>query len=182
MRYYPHIVTLPMPDAVRNALNLYLNQDSRRSLRRLAEQCAGRGIRASIATLKRWSVRYGWQRLVADHDQAATTASVASSFNRCLQATSNDFSLIDLAKNRIYSLIDPNNANVSLAQRRRAKRPTVSDYCKLVKLEIALYERLERLEAARSAEPESPIGAYTGEEQRVMMRALSRHRYGLPGG
>ena len=171
-----------MPNVVREALKLYLNQTCRRSLRGLAVDCAEHGIRASVPTLKRWSVRYGWQKLAADHDRATTVANMASSLNRSIQASSNPFRLIDLAKNRIYSLIDPTNANVSPAQRRRANRPTVSDYCKLVQLETALYERLERLEAARSAEPEKPTSSYTDEELDVMVKALARYRHGLPGG
>lgn len=171
-----------MPDAVRNALKLYLNQDSRRSLRRLAEECAERGIKASVPTLKRWSIRYGWQKLATYHDGARPAASMASNLNQSVQAASNDFKLIDLAKSRIYSLIDPANANVLPTQRRRANRPTISDYCKLVKLEMELYQRLERLEAARSAEPASPTATCTDEELQVMMRALARYRHGLPGG
>jgi hypothetical protein len=151
-------------------------------LRSLAGECSKIGIKVSVPTLKRWSVRYGWQKLAADHDRATTAASMGSSLNRCVQAASSDFRLIDLAKTRIYSLIDPNGANVSPTQRRRANRPTVSDYCRLVKLETALYERPERLGAARSAEPESPTGTYTDEELRVMMRALAQYRHGLPGG
>jgi hypothetical protein len=167
--------------AVRLPEIVYLNQDSRRSLRRLAEECAERGVKASVPTLKRWSVRYGWQKLAADHDRATNAASMASNLNLSVEASLNPYRLIELAKNRVYSLIDPTNANVSPAQRRRAKCPTVSDYCRLVKLEMALYDRLERLKAAGSAEPESPAGTYADEELHVMMRALAQYRHGLPG-
>jgi hypothetical protein len=169
-----------MPARVGQAFKLYLAQTCRRSLRRLAKECQARDLNASIATLKRWSVRYGWQRLVAEHDRAAAEKSMAITVDHRVRAMQAHFKLIDSAKQRHYWLIDPNNPNVTPAQRKRATHMTVSDYVRLLKMEDQLYKRLERLEAIRSAAPETPTTSYTDEELHVMIRALAQYRHGLP--
>jgi hypothetical protein len=75
----------------------------------------------------------------------------------------------------------PDNPSVTATQRRRATKMTVSDYLKLLKAEAELYKRLERFESIGLAGPEKPTTTYTNEELYVMMRALARHRHGLPG-
>jgi hypothetical protein len=169
-----------MPCPAREALTLYLNQDSRRSLRQLAEQCAQHGIRASLPTLKRWSARYHWQQLVAEHDRAAAEQSMARTIDSQARAMQAHLKLIDSAKQRHYWLLDPNNPNLTPAQRRRATRVTISDYVKILKMENELYKRLERFEAMRSAVPETPTRTYTAQELDAMMRALAEVRHGLP--
>lgn len=169
-----------MPGPVRDTLKVYLEQRSRRSLRRLAAECAQHGIKASLPTLKRWSVRYGWQQLVVEHDRAAAEQSMATIVDYRVKAMQAQFKLIDSAKKRHYWLLDPNNPSLTPAQRRRATHPTVSDYIRLLKMEDQLYKRLERFEAMRSAVPETPTRSYTAQEIDAMMRALAEVRYGLP--
>lgn len=166
---------------MREALKLYLNQDSRRSLRRLAEECAERGIKASVPTLKRWSARYGWQQHVAEYDQAVAEQSMAATVDNRVRAMQAHFKLIDSAKRRCDLLLDPNNPNLSPAQRRRATRMTVSDYVRLLKIETELYKHLERFDATRLRDPEKATSSYTDEELHVMIRALAQYRHGLPG-
>jgi hypothetical protein len=160
---------------------LYLGQESRRSLRQLAEDCAHNGIKASLPTLKRWSARYRWQQRVVEHDRAAAEQSMSQIVDYRIKAMQTHFKLIDSAKQRYYWLLDPNNPNLTPAQRRRATRVTVSDYVKVLKIENELYKRLERFEAMRSVAPETPTRPYTDGELRVMMRALAQYRHGLPG-
>ena len=93
-----------------------------------------------------------------------------------------NFKLIDSAKRRYDWLLDPNNPNLTPAQRRRAMHMTVSDYLKVVKMELELYKRLERRDTIRSGDPEKPTNSYTDEELHVMMRALAQYRHGLPNG
>lgn len=174
-------MTESMPEPVLNALRVYLDQSARRSLRRLVEDCAQRGVRASIATVKRWSTRYRWQQHVASHDRALVEQSMAMTIDHNARALQTHFQLIDLAKKRFDALCDPNNPNVTAAQRGRATKMTVSDYLRLIKAEAEVYKRLERLESMGSTAPETPTVTYTDKEIEVMMRALARHRHGLPG-
>jgi hypothetical protein len=88
--------------------------------------------------------------------------------------------LIDSAKHRYDWLLDPNNPNVTPAQRKRAMHMTVSDYVKVLRMEMELYKHLERFEARRSAAPETPTRSYTAQEIDAMMRALAEVRHGLP--
>lgn len=170
-----------MPGPVRDAFKLYLNQDSRRSLRRLAGECTQHNVKASLPTLKRWSARYRWQHHVAEHDRAMLEQSMARTIDTQAQALQAHFKLIDSAKRRYDLLLDPSNPNLSPAQRRRATRVTVSDYIGLLKIQTGLYKHLERFEATRSRDPEKPTSSYTDEELHVMMRALAQYRHGLPG-
>jgi hypothetical protein len=162
---------------VRDALKLYLDQDSRRSLRRLAEECSHNGIKASLPTLKRWSLRYDWQRHVAEHDQAAGEKSIAITIDYRIQAMQDHLRLIDSAKERYYWLIDPDNPNVTPAQRERATKMNVRDFLRVLKIEERLIKRLEEM---KPAEPARPKQEYTAEELDAMMRALAEVRYGLP--
>jgi hypothetical protein len=111
---------LTISHPVRHALKLYLEQDGRRSLRRLAEECAQHGIKASLPTAKRWSARFGWQRLAAEHDRAAAEESMARSADYRAQILEDRLKLIDVVKQRYDWLIDPDNPNVTPAQRKRA--------------------------------------------------------------
>jgi hypothetical protein len=180
MYYYPHIVMSPMSDPVRNALKLYLNQDSRRSLRRLAEECKQHDIKTSLPTLKRWSVRYRWQQYIAEHDRAVTEQSITRAIDSQAQAMEAHFKLIHSAKRRYELLLGPNNPNLTPLQRKRAMHMTVSEYVKVLKIEMELYKHLERFEGRRSATPETPTRTYTAQEIDAMMRALAEVRHALP--
>lgn len=175
--YYSGMVTKSMPVPVRDALELYLNQDSRRSLRHLAGECAQHNVKASLPTLKRWSVRYGWQRLVIEYDRAAAEKSMAATVDYQVQAAKAYFKLIDSAKQRHYWLTDPSNPNVTPAQRERATTPTVREFLRIITIEERLIKQLEEM---KPAEPERLEQEYTDEELDAMMRALAEVRYGLP--
>jgi recombination DNA repair RAD52 pathway protein len=174
-------MTESMPGPVREAVRVYLAQQSRRSLRRLANDGAQHGIKASIATLKRWSQQYGWQRRVAEHDRAVTEQSMAMTVDQHTRAMQAHFKLLDVAKRRCESLFSDEHTDVTPAKRKRWLQVTTGDYLRILKIEHELYERLEMLQAKRSAEPERPTSTYTDEELDVMLRALTRHRHGLPG-
>lgn len=118
---------------------------------------------------------------VAEHDQAVAEQSMARTIDSQARAIQARLKLIDSAKRRHDWLLDPNNPDVTPAQRRRAMHPTVSDYVRLLKMEDGLYKRLERLETIGSCETETPTTSCTDEELHVMIRALARYRYGLPG-
>jgi hypothetical protein len=57
---------------------------------------------------------------------------------------------------------------------------TVSDYVRVLKMEMELYKHLEWFEAKRAAVPEKPTNSYTTQELNAMMRALAEVRHGLP--
>lgn len=54
------------------SFDLYSRQALKRSLRRLSEQLEQLGIPISLASLKRYSSRYGWQQRLAELDTEAT--------------------------------------------------------------------------------------------------------------
>jgi hypothetical protein len=120
------------------------NRTSRQSLRYLAGDCAQNNIKASLPTLKRWSVRYDWQRHVAEHDRAAVEKSMAATVDYQVQAAKAYFKLIYSAKNRYYWLIDPNNPNVTPTQRERATKMNVRDFLRVIQIEERLIKRLEK--------------------------------------
>lgn len=169
-----------MSSSARNALNLYLEQDSRRSLRQLAEECVQHGIKASLPTLKRWSTHFGWQRLVAEHDRAAAEESRARSVDYRAQILHDRLKLIDVAKKRHEWLIDPNNPDVTPAQRKRATNMTVSDFLRIIEIEIDTVKLLRELEHSKRPEPAKPRAHYSHEEMSAAVDALIRQRHGLP--
>ena len=138
---------LSMPRRVREVLELYLNQEPRRSLTGLARVCQERGIKVSEATLKRWSTRFGWRRLVIEHDREAEKESLARSADHRIQSLVDRLLLIDCAKERYAWLIDPEKADLTPAQRRRVNNVTLSDFLRILKLEI---ETVKSLTDARS--------------------------------
>jgi hypothetical protein len=169
-----------MPPPVRDALKLYLEQQPRRSLRQLAEECAQRGIKASVPTLKRWSARFGWQRLVAEHDGAALEESMTRSADYRAQILKDRLKQIDVAKQRYDWLIDPDNPNVTPAQRKRATDVTLSDFLRILKMETDTVKLLRQLEASRQRDPARSKSQYADEEMHSAVEALIRQRHGLP--
>lgn len=144
------VMMLSMPRRARQALELYLNQEPRRSLSELAKVCAEGGILVSVPTLKRWSARFSWQRLVIQYDREAERESRAKTADRRIQALTERLLLIDYAKERYDWLIDPEKADLTPAQRRRANNVTLSDFLRILKLEI---EAVKSLSDAPSAHP-----------------------------
>ncbi|HLY01968.1 MAG TPA: hypothetical protein VKR56_05660 [Candidatus Cybelea sp.] len=171
-----------MPSQVRETLKLYLGQNARRSLRELAKECVAQGIKASLPTLKRWSTRFGWKQHVAEHDRAVTERSICQTVDCQAKAINAYLSLIDSAKNRYYWLVDPENPNVTPAQRKRATNMTVSDYLRVLKMEIEAMKLLKTSGTGRPMEPGRPTAVYTEEEIRIMTAALAEYRHHLPPG
>jgi hypothetical protein len=178
-------VTLSMPGAARDALTLYLGQDCRRSLRQLAEECVQHGIKASLPTLKRWSSRFGWQRAAIEHDQRVAEESQAKSIDYRAQILHDRLKLIDFAKSRYEWLIDPDNPEVTPAQRRRATNVTLPDYLRIVKMEFDAVKLLRMLEASRAREPSRPQPVQPDVYEmdykvKAEVDAYIRKKHGLP--
>jgi hypothetical protein len=132
-----------------DALQLYLAQD-KRSLKRVAEECAKHSIKASLPTLKRWSARFCWRSRVTEHDQAAAQESQARSIDYRVQLLTDRLRLIDIAKSRFEWLLNPENPALTPAQRRRATNATLSDYLRILKMELDAFSLLHVLEASES--------------------------------
>jgi hypothetical protein len=163
-----------MPSRVARVFAAYITLSQRRSLKLLAEVKE----LPSIATLKRWSARYQWQARRAAHDLELAEQMLGNLTRAETDKRLNDLKAIESAKDRFYQrvLIDPNDGNLTAAQRRRALKLTVSDYCKLVKLKYSLITSPETI-VDREVAAREP---YTGEEIKAMMRALAQVRHRLP--
>ena len=171
------IMSEPMTGPARDALKLYLNQESRRSLRHLAAECAKNGIKASLPTLKRWSVHYQWRRLAYEHDQALADDAKSITREQRERAVKAQLDLVWSAVKRYRWLIDPNNANVTPAQRRRASNITTKDYIRLVELDLQLTKRYKEL---TGREPGIPERRFTDDEIRAMAQAFAKARFSRP--
>jgi hypothetical protein len=99
-----------------------------------------RSFTVGLATLKRWSVQFGWASAVARHSNEVTTAMARASKERLAATMRNDLEAIRAAKQRCvhHLLLDPEDPSLSAAQRRRLRNPTVRDYCRLIKMEHQL--------------------------------------------
>ena len=59
---------------------------------------------------------------------------------------------------------------------------TLSDYLRVLKMEMEAVKLLKTSSAGRTMEPESPTTAYTDEEVQIMTAALAEYRHHLPPG
>jgi hypothetical protein len=135
-----------MPEAVALAFSRYASAGHRRSLERLVPACREAGVKAAIATLRRWSVRYGWQRQVKQYDQKRGAEIMASLARANSDALSNHVSRLRTLQDRFVEriLIDPEDPRISVAERRRALHPTFRDFRNAVKLERELLGTIAR--------------------------------------
>jgi hypothetical protein len=170
---------LSMPRRAREAFELYLDQESRRSLRRLAKDCAAKGVKTSEATLKRWSTRFAWQRLVIQRDREAEKESLARSADYRVRTLTDRLLLIDYTKERYAWLIDPENANLTPAQRKRVSHVTLSDFLRILKLEMETLKLLSELQRVRTPAPEDVRRFFPDEAIRAGVSAALRIRYQL---
>ncbi|HEY6450356.1 MAG TPA: hypothetical protein VIX60_06730, partial [Candidatus Cybelea sp.] len=77
-------------------------------------------------------------------------------------------------------LIDPDNPKVTPAQRKRATDMTLSDFLRILNMEVDTAKLRGSLQVSRQRDPERPNSKYTEEEMRETMEALIRKRHGLP--
>lgn len=168
-----------MPERVALAFHDYILLGRQRTLRALAALLASRDLPGSIATLKRWSAQYHWQERVIEHERAVV-ADMQTKFTGAMdEKISNDFEAIAAVKERFYAriLVDPNDPNLTPAQRKRALKPTLRDFFKLLKIEQLLRGSLAIAQTPSAGVEEQ---SYTQEELGAMAKALAQVRYGLP--
>ena len=118
------------PTKAVTALNMYLALGPDRSLKRLAAEAKKAGISLSIATLKRWSPRYGWQQAAFDYDQAAGEQAIQELIHRNTMRRMSDLEGLRMVKERTLEQL--------LTKFKRAKNLRVSQYLDLIKLEYLL--------------------------------------------
>jgi hypothetical protein len=167
-----------MPERVASAFEAYIALGPKRSLRSLAAMKEFETIGKAIATLKRWSVRYHWQARLTAHEREVVKQMEQQFKDALLDKRQIDLNAIEAVKERFYMrvTIDPNDPNLTAAQRRRALNPTLLDFCRIIQIEQVLFGRLVQARA----KPEAAGERYTDEELQAMMRALAQVRHGLP--
>jgi hypothetical protein len=165
-----------MPERVARAFEAYVALGSKRSLNSLAGVKRDQGGDRGIATLKRWSARYRWQTLLAQHQREVVAKMQREFKERVLGGKLNALQTLELAKERFYGriLIDPNDPKLTDAQRRRALKITLNDFFKLIKIEQLLRG------GSANGPAEEAKEHYTAEELKAMMTALAQVRHNLP--
>jgi hypothetical protein len=117
----------------------YIERRGPRSLARLAEIEGS----PSLSTLKRWSIRYGWCALASLHDELMNQHLIAELVSpRPLTA----LDLIEAGKTSFYTRAELSKSDLeklSEKDRRRALNPSVSDFCRLIRLERELKRDLK---------------------------------------
>lgn len=154
----------------RRIFEIYLGMGEDRSLERLNTYCRDEGIVAAIATLKSWSIKFGWVALIEQIE-----ADIAEELGRTLlpdhvERTKIDLSHIQRMKLKFYRKVESDEIDI-----------TVEEYIKLLKIEESLIGR----PVARSSDGEL-TGKYKVEveltqEQLALALALSAStRHNLP--
>lgn len=166
-----------MPGRVRAAFKWYLDQSPRRSLQDLITHCKENSFDVSIATLKRWSRRYEWQRHVAEHDRVLAEEAKAITYDRREQAIHLQLRLAIAALEPYEQLIDANSLGGTPARPGRSPKIKIREYLKLIEIEEKLWKLLDTMQPA---EPRKSEPNLTAEEIEAMMRALTEVRHGLP--
>ncbi|MGZ5095590.1 MAG: hypothetical protein ACXWCH_31115 [Burkholderiales bacterium] len=170
-----------MPERVAQSFDAYLRLGPHRSLDELARvhDAGNASILPSIATLKRWSSRYSWQLRLAAHERIVAARMQAELEEQYERKVHSDLEAIDTAKERFYTwaLRDPDDPTLTPAQRRRIWRPTVRDFCNLLKAERLV---LGGMKTVSPAPLTTPTQTYTDEELEVGYRAIVRKRHNLP--
>ena len=118
------------PTKAVTALNMYLALGPDRSLNRLVAEAKKAGISLSIATLKRWSARYGWQQSALEYDRAAGEKAIHELIHRNTVRRMSDLEGVRMVKEGTLEQL--------LEKFKRAKKPRVSQYLDLVKLEYLI--------------------------------------------
>lgn len=137
-----------MPSQILDCFKLYLLMEAPRSLAalsRLPEQDV-----PSIATLKRWSVRYGWAELANVHDESVAQQ-MASAFQENVEGYINGpaFQVILTAKKAFYSRLAHDVQKLAAGGKnpRLFLKINVRDYIRLVRLEHELRAKAIRVQS-----------------------------------
>lgn len=126
-----------MPARAATAFEAYLGLGDHPSLESIARKQGG----PSIATLKRWSKRYQWKTRLTAYNRQRSKLRHEAFMKSLVDQRENDLKVINRAKEAFFKRIDidPNDPNLTPAQRRRAMKPiTIAQFCKLIKLEQQL--------------------------------------------
>lgn len=128
-----------MPSQILHCFKLYLRIEAPRSLSALT-RLPGQDV-PSIATLKRWSVRYGWAELVNVLDESVAQQ-MASVFQETSQGHSDGpaFQVILTAKQAFYSRLARDVQKLAAGGKnpRVFLKINVRDYIRLIRLEHEL--------------------------------------------
>src|ERR1700674_148655 len=170
----------PMHLSQQAALQYYLNLGADRSLVRTAKEFQWRGTRASPSTLKRWSRRFGWQRLVAQHDAQLGEELVRRSVLAQADQLYNDLKAVAWLKGRFAdrAKLDPADPNLTKVERRRVVDPNLRDYLKLLRWERELRADLIAGKVRKERLIATPGQALQSEENAIPKWAYKR--WGLP--
>jgi hypothetical protein len=133
-------------ERVARALEVYLQLGERRSLVRLRDELAKQGRPASLSTLKRWSFSYGWAAQVEAHSREVVEEMARSSYAHREGQIRRSIESIMAAKDRFRkrALLDPDDPDLTPAERRRALRPTLGDFIRLLRAEREFFSKDER--------------------------------------
>jgi hypothetical protein len=148
-----------MHERALKALAVYLGLGDKRSLRLLEGHLRGQAAPVGLATLKRWSIKFGWAGEVAKYSREISFEIARDSIEGLEARAFGDLAVVRQAKYRCIEelLRDPNDPSLSAAQRRRLMNPTPLDYCRLLKMEHQLLKccaaRGESVSARRDEAP-----------------------------
>lgn len=135
-----------MSERVNRALHLYLQLGDERSLPRLKAKLAEQGRSVGLSTLKRWSTTYGWAAQVEAYSREVVEGMIRESRAHQEEQMRVSIEAIWAAKDRFLkrALLDPDDPTLTPAERRRALRPTLRDYIRLLKAEREFFPREDR--------------------------------------
>ncbi len=174
-----------MPERVARAFGIYLQLRPKRSLEKLVLACQNTDELVSIATIKRWSVRYGWarrvvlnrRRVVLNRRRVARKIE-NHAVSEAARSLKYDLRALGALRSRFAArlLIDPGDPNLTQAERRRALRPSFCDFRHSIELE----KRLLRGSPSPTIVADSVTSKYSKQEVIAMEAALAHVRYGTP--
>lgn len=167
-----------MPERVARAFGIYLQLRPKRSLEKLVLACQNTDELVSIATIKRWSVRYGWARRVVLNRRRVARKIENHAVSEAARSLKYDLRALGALRSRFAArlLIDPGDPNLTQAERRRALRPSFCDFRHSIELE----KRLLRGSPSPTIVADSVTSRYSKQEVIAMEAALAHVRYGTP--
>ena len=117
----------------------YLKLDRKRSLCKL--WVAGGKRSPAIATLKRWSARYGWVELAAIHDELVADQMSSIFIEQLGSQNFPDMGVITIAKHAFYNRIARDIQQLATGGKnpKLSLKINVRDYVRLVRLERELH-------------------------------------------
>lgn len=136
-----------VPSRIRDYYKKYLLMEAPRSLSalsRLPEQDV-----PSIATLKRWSARYGWASSAAMHDEFVSMQMSTSLIYEVADTDATKLKFITIAKRAFYDRLERDIQKLQAGGKdpRRFLKINVRDYIRLVRLERELHAEAVRMQS-----------------------------------